>query len=160
MPPYLIMQVKEAITIFEKVVEKHLQLKPEQTRCENEGEYIIKRGDDTELYVDIWQPAETTQWQYFDRQNIAGIFQVVAPICKYPPEEHLPMFMEELAHLNFHLFSACFIANSEQQIVSIQFKRVLEGLNETEVIEPLEAVGYYAENLKEYLSEKYHVEKI
>lgn len=154
------MQVKEAISIFEKVVEKHLQLKPEQTRCENEGEYIIQRGEKTELYVDIWQPKETTQWQYFDRQNIAGIFQIVAPICQYPADEHVAMFMEELAHLNFHLFSASFIANSEQRIVSIQFKRVLEGLNETEVIEPLEAVGYYAENLREYLAEKYHVKKI
>jgi hypothetical protein len=68
--------------------------------------------------------------------------------------------MEELAHLNFHLFSACFIANAEQKIISIQYKRVLDGLNETEIIEPLEAVGYYAENLREYLAEKYHVKKV
>jgi hypothetical protein len=154
------MQIKEAIILFEKVVAEHLQLKPEQTRCENEGEYIIQRGESTELYVDIWQPTETTQWQYFDRQNIASIFQIVSPICEYPADEHLATFMEELAHLNFHLFSASFIANSEQRIISIQFKRVLEGLNETEIIEPLEAVGYYAENLKEYLAEKYHVKKI
>ncbi len=154
------MQVTEAISIFEKVVKEHLNLTPEQIRCENDGEYLIQRGDETELYVDIWQPTETTQWQYFDRQKIAGIFQIVAPICEYPADEHLAMFMEELAHLNFHLFSASFIANSEQRVVSIQFKRVLEGLNETEVIEPLEAVGYYAENLKEYLSEKYYVKKI
>ena len=68
--------------------------------------------------------------------------------------------MEELAHLNFHLFSAKFVANAQQKIVSIQYKRILEGLNETEIIEPIEAVGYYAENLKEYLAEKYHVKKI
>ena len=154
------MNVKEAIQLFEGVVEKHLQLKPDQTRCENEGEYIVKRGDNTEMYIDIWQPEEISQWQYFDRENVAGIFQIVAPICKYPADEHLAMFMEELAHLNFHLFSARFIANAEQRVVSIQYKRVLEGLNDTEIIEPLEAVGYYAENLKEYLAEKYHVEKI
>ncbi len=154
------MNVKEAIQLFEGVVEKHLQLKPDQTRCENEGEYIVKRGENTEMYIDIWQPEEISQWQYFDRENVAGIFQIVAPICKYPADEHLAMFMEELAHLNFHLFSARFIANSEQRVVSIQYKRVLEGLNDTEIIEPLEAVGYYAENLKEYLAEKYHVEKI
>jgi hypothetical protein len=154
------MQAQEAIKLFEKTVEKHLTLKPEQTRCENEGEYIIKRGEKTELYVDIWQPTESSQWQYFNRENIAGVFQIVAPVCRYPVEEHIGTFMEELAHLNFYLFSASFIANSEQKIVSIQYKRVLEGLNETEVIEPLEAVGYYAENLKEYLAEKYHVEKI
>ena len=99
------MQVTEAISIFEKVVKEHLNLTPEQIRCENDGEYLIQRGDDTELYVDIWQPTETTQWQYFDRQKIAGIFQIVAPICEYPADDHLAMFMEELAHLNFHLFS-------------------------------------------------------
>ncbi|PCJ64617.1 MAG: hypothetical protein COA58_12835 [Bacteroidetes bacterium] len=154
------MDVKEAIVLFENVIQKHLQLKPEQTRCENEGEYIVKRGDNTEMYIDIWQPTEASQWQYYDRDKIAGVFQIVAPVCHYPAESNIPMFMEELAHLNFHLFTAKFIANSEQKVVSIQFKRVLEGLNETEIIEPLEAVGYYAENLKEYLKEKYHVEKL
>ncbi len=154
------MQAPEAILLFEKTIEKHLSLKPDQIRCENEGEYIVLRGENTELYVDIWQPTESSQWQYFNREDIAGVFQIVAPVCHYPEEEHLSMFMEELAHLNFHLFSASFIANSEQRIISIQFKRVLDGLNETEIIEPLEAVGYYAENLREYLAEKYHVKKI
>ena len=153
------MQAKEAISLFEKTVEKHLQLKPEHIRCEGEGEYIVKRND-TEMYIDIWQPEEPSQWQYFDRDNIAGIFQIIAPICHYPADEHLAMFMEELAHLNFHLFFGKFIANSEQRVVSIQYKRVLHGLNENEVIEPLEAVGYYAENLKDYLVDKYHVKKI
>jgi hypothetical protein len=154
------MDLKQAISLFEEVIQKHLLLKPEQTRCENEGEYIIKRGDNTEMYIDIWQPTEASQWQYYDRDNVSGVFQIVAPVCHYPDDSNLSMFMEELAHLNFHLFSAKFIANSEQKVVSVQFKRVLQGLNETEIIEPLEAVGYYAENLKEYLSEKYHVEKL
>ncbi len=153
------MQLAEAITLFEATVQKHLQLKPEQTRCENEGEYIINR-DKTEVYVDLWQPKEPTQWQYFDRETVAGVFQIVAPVCFYPEPEHLPMFLEELAHLNFHLFYGSFIANSQEKVVSIQYKRVLDGLNDTEIIEPLEAVGYYAENLKEYLAEKYHVKKI
>jgi len=104
------MDIKEAIKTFETVIEKHLKLKPEQTRCENEGEYIVKRGDTTEMYIDLWQPTESSQWQYYDRDNIAGIFQIVAPVCKYPADEHVAMFMEELAHLNFHLFSAKFIA--------------------------------------------------
>lgn len=154
------MQIKEAIKVFEEAVNKHLQLKPEQIRCEGEGEYIIKRGDSTELFIDIWQPESASQWQYFDRDNVAGIYQVISPACKYPVDDHLAMFMEELAHLNFHLFGARFITNAEQRIVSVQYKRVLHGLNETEVIESLESVGYYAENLKEYLAEKYHVEKI
>lgn len=154
------MQIKEAIKVFQETVNKHLQLKPEQIRCENEGEYIIKRGDSTELYIDIWQPDVASQWQYFDRDNVAAIFQVVSPVCHYPADEHLAMFMEELAHLNFHLFGARFIANSEQRVVSIQYKRVTHGLNEVEIVEPLEAVGYYSENLKEYLAEKYHVKKI
>ena len=154
------MQVNKAIQLFEISIQKHLNVKPEEIRCKNEGEYVIIRGESTELYVDIWQPEEPSQWQYFDRNEIAGIFQIVSPICEYPHEEHLEKFMEELAHLNFHLFSAKFVANSEQKIVSIQFKRILDGLNETEIIEPVEAVGYYAENLKEYLSEKYHVKKI
>lgn len=153
------MQLSEAISLFEKTISTHFKLEPKDIRCENEGEYIVNR-DKTELYIDIWQPKESSQWQYFDRENVAGVFQIVAPICKYPNDEHLALFLEELAHLNFHLFFGSFIANSTERMVSIQFKRVLHGLNETEIVEPLEAVGYYAENLKEYLAEKYHVKKI
>lgn len=152
------MQIEEARKIFESSL-KHFNLTPEQTRCAGEGEYLINR-DKTEVYVDIWQPEQASQWQYFDRSEVAGIFQVVAPICKYPAKEYLPVFLEELAHLNFHLFFGAFVANSDQKIVSIQYKRVTHGLNETEVVEPVEAIGYYAENLKEYLHEKYKVEKI
>ncbi len=153
------MQITEAISLFEKSIKEHLNLTPAETRCENDGEYIIKR-ENIELYIDLWQPKEPSQWQYFNREEIAGIYQVVAPICFYPEPEHLPLFLEELAHLNFHLFFGSFIANSQEKVISIQYKRVLNGLNETEVIEPLEAVGYYAENLQQYLMEKYHVKKI
>ncbi len=152
------MQIKEAISVFESSL-RHFKLSPEQTRCENEGEYIIG-SENAELYVDIWQPEVSSQWQYFDREQKAGIFQIVAPICQYPEEGNLSMFFEELAHLNFHLFYGKFIANAEQKVVSLQFKRIVNGLNESEVVEPVEAIRYYAENLKEYLHEKYHVKKL
>lgn len=153
------MEVDKAISLFELAISKHLNLKPEQIRCANPGEYIINRNE-TELYVDIWQPEEISQWQYFEREKVTPIFQIVAPVCYYPDEQYKAMFLEELAHLNFHFFYGSFIANAQEKVVSIQFKRILNGLNDTEIIEPLEAVGYYAENLKEYLAEKYHVKKI
>ncbi len=152
------MQVKEAIEVFESSL-RHFKLSPEQTRCENEGEYIIG-SENSELYIDIWQPESASQWQYFDREQTVGIFQIVAPVCHYPEEAHRAMFFEELSHLNFHLFYGKFIANAEQQVVSIQFKRIVNGLNESEIVEPVEAIRYYAENLKEYLQEKYHVKKL
>ena len=152
------MQVKEAIEIFESSL-RHFKLSPEQTRCENEGEYIIG-SENAELYVDIWQPETSSQWQYFDREQTVGIFQIVAPVCYYPEEGNQAMFFEELAHLNFHLFYGKFIANAEQKVVSLQYKRIINGLNESEIVEPVEAIRYYAENLKEYLAEKYHVKKL
>ena len=152
------MQVSEAIAIFEDAL-RHFKLTPEQTRCENVGEYIVG-SENAELYVDIWEPESASQWQYFDREQTAGIFQIVAPVCYYPAEEMRLTFFEELAHLNFHLFYGKFIANAEQQVVSIQYKRVINGLNDSEVVEPMEALRYYTENLKEYLEEKYKVKKL
>ena len=152
------MQVKEAIALFEESL-RHFKLNADQTRCENEGEYIIG-SENAELYIDIWQPEEASQWQYFDRDQTAGIFQVVAPVCYYPEPAHREMFFEELAHINFHLFYGRFIANSEQEMVSIQYKRILHGLNESEIVEPIEAITYYTENLKEYLAEKYKLKKL
>lgn len=152
------MQVAEAIALFEESL-RHFKLTPDQTRSENEGEYIIG-SENAEIYIDIWQPESASQWQYFDREQTAGIFQIVAPVCHYPAPEHREMFFEELAHLNFHLFYGRFIANSEQEVVSIQFKRITNGLNESEIVEPIEAITYYTENLKEYLEEKYKVKKL
>jgi hypothetical protein len=152
------MEPGEAIELFEDSL-KHFGLSAEETRCAGRGEYLIQRGK-TELYVDIWKPESASQWQYFDRSDAAGVFQIVSPVCYYPHQDHLSLFLEELAHLNFHLFYGSFIANSEQKSVSILYKRILHGLNETEIVEPIEAIGYYAENLREYLSEKYKVEKL
>lgn len=152
------MELSEAIQIFEEAI-THFDLKPDDIRCQNEGEYLIS-ADDLEIYIDLWQPESKPQWQYFDSDEPAPIFQIVVPICQYPSDEKLTIFLEELSFLNFHLHFASFITNPEEKMVSLHYRRVVEGLNTVEVIEPIEATAFYAKNLVIYLTEKYGTKKI
>ena len=58
------------------------------------------------------------------------------------------------------MFYGSFTVNTEEAMAVIRYKRLLEGANRVEMIEPIESIGFYAENLSEYLSKKYGVKKI
>lgn len=137
-----------------------LGIDPEACRCETEGQWIVQRGD-IEIYVDIWQPLDHHQWEYFRDEEPAAVFQVVAPVCYLPSTlEGKMRFQEEILHINHHMFYGSFTINDEEQMAAIGFKRLVEGINRVEIIEPIESIGYYAENLSQFLTEKYHLKKI
>ena len=147
------MTLKEAIGKFENAL-KHFNIDAKDVRCEKAGEYLLN-SDDIEIYVDLWQPTEMNQWQYFHSEKPEPLYQVVAPICQVQEEIDSTILFEEITYLNFHLYFAKIIYNPEEKIISVAYKRIVTGLNETEIIEPIEAVGYYAKNLQVFLTTKY-----
>jgi len=133
---------------------------PEKTRCEGEGQWLLNRGE-IELYIDIWQPEEHSQWEYFKEEEPSPILQIVAPICHLPEDPALySKFLEEVLYINFHMYYGSFTVNFQERIAAIRCRRLVEGANRVEIIEPLEAIGYYAESLAPYLVEKYAAKKI
>ena len=148
---------------FYEVAEDAIQtlgVDPETTRCEEDGQWILSRGP-VEIYIDIWQPQTHSQWEYFKEEEPTAAYQVVAPVC-YLPEDatKLQAFMEEVLYINHHMFYGSFTVNREQGMAAIRYKRLLEGANRVEMIEPIDSIGFYAENLSNYLSTKYGVQKI
>lgn len=136
-----------------------LNIDPETARCEGKGQWLIQRGD-VELYIDIWQPQEHNQWEYFNEDDVIPIFQVVAPVCSIPDNAaDLTRFMEELLYVNHHMFYGSFTVNRQEKMAAIGYKRLVEGCNRVEMIEPIEALGYYAENLGNFFAKKYGVKK-
>jgi hypothetical protein len=152
------MTVKETIALFENTLEI-FELTPEETRCEGEGEYLI-RMDPIELYIDIWQPKEPSQWQYYPSETPETVFQVIAPICRYPKPEQFPAFASELLHMNFHLHYAALILNAEEEIAAVKFKRPAAGLTREGIVEPIEAVGFYATHIASYLGRKFNAQQL
>ncbi|MFT5512192.1 MAG: hypothetical protein ACI8SE_000589 [Bacteroidia bacterium] len=148
---------------FYEVVEdaiKTLGVDPEETRCDAPGQWILTR-DAVEIFVDIWQPLEHNQWEYFKEDEPTAVFQVVAPVCYIPESEaDRAKFMEEILYINHHMFYGSFTVNMDEKMAAIRFKRLLEGTNRVEMIEPIESIGFYAENLSNYLSNKYDLKKI
>lgn len=153
------MDLKPFYDVAEDAI-KTLGVDPEITRCEDPGQWILERGE-VELYIDIWQPLEHNQWEYFKEDEPTAIFQVVSPVCYLPEnEEDRLAFMEEILYINHHMFYGSFTVNMEERMAAIRFKRLLEGANRVEMIEPIESIGFYAENLARYFHEKYGVKKI
>lgn len=153
------MDLKPFYDIAEDAI-KTLGVDPEITRCESEGQWIITR-ELIEIYIDIWQPQGHNQWEYFKEDEPTAVFQVVAPVCYIPDnDEDLKLFMEEILYINHHMFYGAFTVNMEERMAVISFKRLLEGVNRVEMIEPIESIGFYAENLSNYLTGKYKIKKI
>lgn len=135
-------------------------VEPENARCEGEGQWLVHRNA-IEIYVDIWQPDEHQQWEYFKDDDPAAIFQVVSPVCFVPEDPALyQKFLEEILYMNFHMFYGSFTVNFQEKMAAIRFRRLLEGINRVEIIEPIEGIGFYSESLMPYLCEKYGAKKI
>jgi len=147
---------------FIKTVENaivKMGLKPEETRGEEPNQWQMFRGTIC-IFIDIWKPSTNSDWNYTGTEHAVNTFQVIAPITELPPQDKLFKFYEELLHMNFHLYNASIIVNSRDNVVAIKFKRIVAGLTESEVVEAIESVGYYAEMLSEYYVKNYGVKKI
>lgn len=134
-------------------------LNPEETRCADEGQWLLYK-DDTEVYIDIWTPEERPQWQFNDYPDSQAVFQVLSPTCKLPDGEARETFLEELLYLNFHMYYANFTHNEAENMVAVRYKALASDISEKEIINALESVSFYSQNLANYLAEKYGVEKV
>ncbi|MFT5724072.1 MAG: hypothetical protein ACI9JN_001189 [Bacteroidia bacterium] len=153
------MDLKPFYEVAEDAI-KTLGVNPEETRCDQPGQWIIGR-EEIDVFIDIWQPKEHNQWEYFKEEEPTAVFQVVAPVCYLPEEgENRLDFLEEMLYINHHMFYGSFTINTEESMAVIRFKRLLEGTNRVEMIEPIESIGFYAENLSSYLTKKYGLKKI
>jgi hypothetical protein len=143
---------------FEKALVS-MGLDPEETRCADEGQWLLYK-EETEVYIDMWQPEERSQWQFNDYPESQVLFQVVSPCCYLPNGSDRATFLEELLHLNFHMYYACFTSNEGENMAAVKFKGIAAEMSENEMIKALESVSFYSQNLSNYLSEKYGVEKV
>lgn len=145
-------------TIIEGAIVK-MGLKPEETRGEDAGQWQVFRGAIC-IFIDVWKPSINSDWNYTGTEHAVNTFQVIAPITELPPENKLLKFYEELLHMNFHLYQASVIVNRRDNVLAVKYKRIVNGLTESEVIEAVESTGYYAEMLAEYYSKNYGVKKL
>ncbi|PDH52577.1 MAG: hypothetical protein CNE98_04245 [Bacteroidetes bacterium MED-G17] len=146
---------------FYKQVEDAIQtlgVNPEDTRCSNPGEWLLQK-DFFEIYVDVWMPKNTNQWQAFAGDKSSPIFQVIVPFCQIPTM-HIEQFNQELLYLNFHLYNASFMLNKEQNTVAIHSKTIAKELTTEKIAEKINSCGFYAESLFGYFEERYLVKKI
>ena len=131
-------------------------IEPEEARCANEGEWQLQKGE-SEIYIDLWVPENVNQWQYYVAENPEPILQIMVPIGSLQTITNRELLMADLLQLNAQLYYGAFIYNPQQNMVALQYKRLATGINQREVLEPVNALGYYAENLSIMLKERFHL---
>lgn len=131
-----------------------LGVNPEDTRCAEKGEWLLQR-DDLELYMDVWQPSDVNQWQYYQAENPEPVFQVTVPLGTLSRELDPGNFFMDMLVLNAQLYYGTFVFNPQENLVAIQYKRLATGINQREVMEPLNALGYYGLQFREIFRRKF-----
>lgn len=135
-----------------------LGLNPLETRGAEPGQWIIYNGD-TEIYVDLWEVEKENAWLYFETDEPVFAFQVISPVC-YLPETGQEQLYEELLHNNLNMFYTSYTINREQNMLAVRYRRPSKGLNQEEIIEAVESVGYYSESTYKALEDRYRIGKI
>jgi hypothetical protein len=131
-------------------------IQPEEARCAKEGEWQLQKGE-SEIYIDLWVPESVNQWQYYVAENPEPLLQIMIPIGSLQAITNRELLMADLLQLNAQLYYGAFIFNPEQNMVALQFKRLATGINQREVLEPINALGYYAENLSIMLKDRFQL---
>jgi hypothetical protein len=137
---------------------EQLGVNPEEVRCSEPGQWLVFR-DDFEIYLDVWDQQELTPWNYFKPEGELGVFQVSVPVF-YMPEKRKEELLEELLAVNMNLFYGAFTYNPNEQVVLLKYKRLAEHLQVADVVETVEALGYYAEMTFKVLSEEFGLRAI
>ena len=132
---------------------QQLGVNPEDVRCSEPGQWLVFR-DDFEIYLDVWDQQELTPWNYFKPEGELSVFQVSVPVF-YMPEQRREELLEELLAVNMNLFYGAFTYNPNEQVVLLKYKRLAEHLQVADVVETVEALGYYAEMTFKVLSEEF-----
>lgn len=136
-----------------------LGINPEEARCAGEGEWMLQKGD-TEIYIDVWVPEGVNQWQYYLAENPEPVLQITVPMAVVPETADFKALSLDILALNAQMYYGSFIFNPQDRMLALQYKRLATGINQREVLEPLNALGYYSENLLGLLTEKFKLIKL
>lgn len=135
-----------------------LGLNPEEARSSEPGQWVVYNGD-TEIYIDLWEQKEANGWMYFKPEGSVFIFQVISPVCILPKENREKLF-EELLHNNLNMLYSSYTISTEENILAVKFRRVCDEIRREDIVEAIEATGFYSETTFSAISDRYAVEKI
>ncbi len=148
------------INEFYKEVENalsHLGLNPEDARCEEEGQWLVFRGD-LEIYIDVWKK-EASEWTYHPGAHDTATFQVACPISRLPSEDKRLFFYEDLLQMNFYTQYVSFVVNKSENMLTVVFRRAMANISKSDIIEAIDAAGYYGDLAWKMLNQPYELEK-
>jgi hypothetical protein len=152
------MDITQKATETVELALQELGLTPEEVRCAEEGQWLLFR-EQFEIYLDVWHQDEVTPWNYFKPEGELAVFQVSVPVF-FLPEKRTDELMQELLAVNMNLFYAAFTVNPNEKVVLLKYKRLADNLTVHDVVEAIEACGYYAEMTFNVLKEEFDLHAV
>lgn len=151
------MDLQTHYNLIEEAID-HLGVKVEDARCAEEGQWLLFRGD-LEIYIDVWKE-DANEWSYHPNAMNDFVFQVVCPISKVTDESKLLYFYEDLLQMNFYTQKVSFFINKNESMLACSHKRMMGGLTLSDVVEAIDAVGYYSDLAWKMLNQPYELKKV
>ncbi len=146
---------------FSSVIESaiaQLDINPEETRCEEKGQWLIYNGE-TEIYIDLWELPSDNGWIYFQAEKDLPVIQVSSPVC-FLPEKEKDKMIEELLNNNLNLINASFVINSSANMLIVNCRTLADNLTSEQIIDAIERIGYYSASTFFALSERFDIQRI
>ena len=151
------MDLKEHYKTLENAIAQ-LGVKPEDARCAEDGQWLLYRGD-LELYIDVWEE-EPNEWSYHPDAHNRIMFQVVCPISNITNEQKKLYFYEDLLQMNFYTQLASFVINKNDNMLTCVVKKCVQSIDVADVVECIDATGYYADLAWKMLHNPYELKKV
>ncbi|MBI1221268.1 MAG: hypothetical protein GC180_01585 [Bacteroidetes bacterium] len=128
---------------------------PEQARNNEAGQWTVFRNH-LEIYLDAWNLGTEQQALFYFQAEDQPVFQVICPFCTVPADRY-EEFLEELLDVNIPLYKVSLAVRKEGGVVCVKYRSMAQNLSVAEVMEALDAVGYYSEFFSEVFANEYGV---
>lgn len=145
---------------YKKVEEAiaHLGVNIEEARCAEEGQWLLFRSD-LEIYIDVWHE-EANEWSYHPNAMNEITFQVVCPISKIEENDKKLFFYEDLLQMNFYTQKVSYFVNKAEGMLACSHKRMMNDITISDLVEAVDAVGYYSDLAWKMLNQPYELKKV
>lgn len=146
------MSIESTSAIIEDALQQ-FGVDPNNARNEEAGQWTVYRNE-LEIYLDAWNLGTEQQALFYFQAENQPVFQVICPFCTVPTERY-EEFLEEILEVNIPLYKVSLAVRNEGGVVCVKYRCLANNLTVAEVMEALDAVGYYAEFFSEVFGTEY-----
>lgn len=151
------MELSQLIKTVEAAI-RDMGLSEEESRADENGQWILLKNE-LPVYIDVWQDAESTPWNYFVFKNDPTVFQITIPFTHAPTLKRNE-FLQELLIVNLNLMFGKFSYNEKDNATVITYRVSGDNFKSESLSLIIDALAYYSEMAYHVLKDEFGLKRI